>query len=179
MLTNALPEGNLVQHTPMAIGWLTCISQVLLPHSLCRSATANAPANRPMPIASVVRWHSKKRKKTDWLLKNLWETVRFYDINRWVLLSRICAFSCICSADNSSQILKERIGLLAFATTTFNERNSGNGDFRFENKKTKFDFFRLRSLAGWKWFSSVRQEKKLDELTLGFPEFVRLRAESA
>jgi hypothetical protein len=25
----------------------------------------------PMPIASVVRWHSKKRKKTDLLLKNL------------------------------------------------------------------------------------------------------------
>ena len=112
------------------------------------------------------------------MLKNLWRTVRFYDINRRVLLSRICAFSGICSADNSSQILKERIGLLAFATTTFNERNSGNGDFRFENKKTKFDFFRLRSLAGWKWFSSVRQEKKLDELTLGFSEFVRLLAES-
>ena len=112
------------------------------------------------------------------MLKNLWRTVRFYDINRRVLLSRICAFSCICSADNSSQILKEGIGLLAFETTTFNERNCGNGDFRFENKKTKFDFFRLRSLAGWKWFSSVRQEKKLDELTLGFSEFVRLLAES-
>ena len=102
------------------------------------------------------------------MLKNLWRTVRFYDINRRVLLSRICAFSCICSADNSSQILKERIGLLAFETTTFNERNCGNSDFRFEYRKTNFAFCWLRSLAGWKWFASVRQEKKLDELTLGF-----------
>ena len=96
----------------------------------------------------------------------------------WVLLSRICTSSCICSADNSSQILKERIGLLAFETTTFNERNSGNGDFRFEYKKTNFAFCWICWLAGWKRFSSVRQEKKLDELTLGFSEFVRLRAES-
>jgi hypothetical protein len=52
----------LVQHTPMFIGWLTCIPAVLLPHSLYRFTTANAPANRQMPIASVVRWHSKKKK---------------------------------------------------------------------------------------------------------------------
>ena len=36
-------------HTPMFIGWLTCIPAVLLPHSLCRSTTANAPANRQCP----------------------------------------------------------------------------------------------------------------------------------
>ena len=46
----------------MSIGWLTCIPAVLLPHSLCRFTTANAPANRQMPIASVV---SGKRKKKD------------------------------------------------------------------------------------------------------------------
>jgi hypothetical protein len=34
----------------------------LLPHSLCRRATANAPANRQMPIASVVRGKCKKKK---------------------------------------------------------------------------------------------------------------------
>jgi len=45
----------------MFIGWLTCIPAVLLPHFLCRSTTANAPANHQMPIASVV---SGKRKKT-------------------------------------------------------------------------------------------------------------------
>ena len=80
-------------------------------------------------------------------------------MNRRVLLSRICSFSGFCTADNSSQILKERIGLLAFETTTFNERNCGNGDFRFEYKKTKFDFFRLRSLAGWKWLASKLDKK--------------------
>jgi len=44
----------------MFIGWLTCIQQSLLPHSLCRFTTANAPANRQMPIASVVVVHFKK-----------------------------------------------------------------------------------------------------------------------
>ena len=110
----------------------------------------------------------KKEKRRTRLLKNLWRTVRFFDMNSWVLLAWICSSSGFCTADNSSQILKERIGLLAFATTTFNERNSGNGDFRFEYMKTKFDFYRFSSLAGWKWLASVRQEKKLDELTLGF-----------
>ena len=61
---------------------------------------------------------------------------------------------------------------------TFNERNVGNGDFRFEYKKTKIDFYRLRSLAGLKWFSLVRQDKKHNELTSDLSEFVRLRAES-
>jgi len=46
----------------MFIGWLTCIPAVLLPHSPCRSTTANAPANRQMPIASVVSGHDKKIK---------------------------------------------------------------------------------------------------------------------
>ena len=44
----------------MPIGGLTCILPVLLPHSLCRCATVNAPANRQMPIASVVSVHAKK-----------------------------------------------------------------------------------------------------------------------
>jgi hypothetical protein len=48
----------------MFIGWLTYIPAVLLPHSPCRSTTANAPANRQMPIASVVSGYSKKTKKT-------------------------------------------------------------------------------------------------------------------
>jgi hypothetical protein len=47
----------------MVIGWLTCIPAVLLPHSLCRSTTANAPADRQMPIASVVRGKHKNKKK--------------------------------------------------------------------------------------------------------------------
>jgi len=46
----------------MFIGWLTCIPAVLLPHSLCRFTTANAPANRQMPIASVVMCNPEKGK---------------------------------------------------------------------------------------------------------------------
>jgi hypothetical protein len=46
----------------MFIGWLTCIPAVLLPHSPCRFTTANAPANRQMPIASVVSTNYKKKK---------------------------------------------------------------------------------------------------------------------
>ena len=38
----------------MRIGWLTCIPAVLRPHFLCRFTTGNSPANRQMPIASVV-----------------------------------------------------------------------------------------------------------------------------
>ena len=34
----------------------------LIFNSLCRSTTANAPANRQMPIASVVRRHSRNKK---------------------------------------------------------------------------------------------------------------------
>ena len=49
----------------MFIGWLTCISQSLRPHSLCRFTTANAPANRQMPIASVVTNKPKKKEKED------------------------------------------------------------------------------------------------------------------
>ena len=83
-------------------------------------------------------------------------------MNRRVLLSRICLLSGICTADNSSQILKERIGLLAFETTTFNERNCGNGDFRFEYKKTKFDF---SDFAHWRAESGFRRLDKKRNLT--------------
>ena len=46
----------------MGTGWLTCIPAVLLPHSPCRSTTANAPATRQMPIASVVTSNPEKGK---------------------------------------------------------------------------------------------------------------------
>jgi len=46
------------------IGWLTCISAVLLPHVLCRSTTANALPNRQMAIASVFSSSSKKKGTT-------------------------------------------------------------------------------------------------------------------
>jgi len=43
----------------MSIGWLTCIPAVLLPHSLCRSTTANAPVNRQIPIGSQHQFHNR------------------------------------------------------------------------------------------------------------------------
>jgi len=46
----------------MGTGWLTCNLEVLLPHSPCRFTTANAPANRQMPIASVVMGSYRKKK---------------------------------------------------------------------------------------------------------------------
>ncbi len=54
----------------MFIGWLTCIPAVLLPHSLCRLGDSEAPANRQMPIASVVSRQCKKptRKWHIWFL---------------------------------------------------------------------------------------------------------------
>ena len=56
----------------MFIGWLMCISAVLLPHSPCRSTTANAPASRQMPIASVVRRNYKKKKVKEISSAKLW-----------------------------------------------------------------------------------------------------------
>ena len=47
-----------------AVGGWSAFSRFLLPHSLCRSATVNAPANRQMPIASVVSSKFGKRKET-------------------------------------------------------------------------------------------------------------------
>ena len=88
--------------------WLTCIPQVLRPHSPCRSATVNTPANRRMPIASVVRQHSKKRKNTDLRLKNLWRTVRFSTWITWVKIDCFAPTYWLCFADNSSQIFEGR-----------------------------------------------------------------------
>ena len=99
----------------------------------------------PMPIASVVRAYSKKGKRRTRLLKNLWRTVRFYDINRRVLLSRICAFSCICLADNSSQILKERIGLSTFRLQTIATEIESIAVW--QNKKTNCYWFKVSLLA--------------------------------
>ena len=58
-----ISEANLVQHTPMFTGWLTCTLRVLRPHSPCRSATVNTPANRRMRIASVVSSHNTNTKQ--------------------------------------------------------------------------------------------------------------------
>jgi len=49
----------------MGTGWPTCIPAVLLPHSPCRSTTANAPANRRVRITSVVSTNYKKQKNNN------------------------------------------------------------------------------------------------------------------
>ena len=104
----------------MGTGWLTCIPAVLLPHSPCRSTTANAPAYRQMPIASVVSCHSKKRKKTDLLAEKSLTNCPLYDINRRSCNDRLRSYFNFCLADNSSQIFKEgktRKRLLIHVTT--------------------------------------------------------------
>ena len=151
----------------MVTCWLTCNLQSLRPLSLCRFATAKPPATRRMPIALGVRAYSKKGKRRTRLLKNLWRTVRFYDINRRVLLSRICASSCICSADNSSQILKERIRLSTFRLQTI--ATEIENILVWQNKKRiGIGLKWVCSLPGRNRFSAVRQEKKLNEMTSEF-----------
>jgi len=58
---------------------------VLRPHSLCRLATVNTPANRQMRLALVVRGHSKKklRKLNDVIFRigSLLEKIKYYDTN--------------------------------------------------------------------------------------------------
>jgi len=68
----------------MRIGWLTCIPAVLLPHSLCRFTTANAPANRQMPIASVVSGHAKKKYRLP-IIINLLITKHLYRMRKRIL----------------------------------------------------------------------------------------------
>jgi hypothetical protein len=65
----------------MFIGWLTCIPAVLLPHSLRRFTTANAPANRQMPIALGVSSHFKKEKKYEYHEKSYSYTITRYIVD--------------------------------------------------------------------------------------------------
>ena len=129
----------------MRFGRLMCFWQSLRPHFLCRYCDRKFARRPPKPIASVVMAYSKKGKRQTRLLKNLWRTVRFYDINRRVFLSRICAFSCICLADNSSQILKERIGLSTFRLQTIATEIESIAVW--QNKKTNCNWFKVSLLA--------------------------------
>jgi len=75
----------------MSIGWLTCIPAVLLPHSLCRFTTANAPANRQMPIASVVRRQLKKTKETEYEQITNFNSNWIYNFDFWTEIKK-CKF---------------------------------------------------------------------------------------
>ena len=88
--------------------------------SLCDSEYARKP---PVPIASVVRQHSKKKKKTDLRLKNLWWTVRFF----WTLwlfgLTDFAGFGSFALRTIPRRFSMERIWLIAFQTMLNNEWN--------------------------------------------------------
>ena len=87
----------------MFIGWLTCNLEVLLPHSLCRSTTANAPANRQMPIASVVMANNKKKmRRYLQILFFLALTIQSYsqEENRWFIKKENGNFGFIDSLGN-------------------------------------------------------------------------------
>ena len=55
----------------MRFGRLMCFWQSLRPHSLCRCATVNAPANRQMPIASVVSGHCNGRHNIEIIMNEI------------------------------------------------------------------------------------------------------------
>ena len=99
----------------MRFGRLMCFWQSLRPHFLCRYCDRKFARSPPKPIASVVRWHSKKRKKDEFVAeKSLTNCPLLLDFLT-CRLYWICWFSGVCSADNSSQILKERkLDLLLF-----------------------------------------------------------------
>ena len=92
----------------MFIGWLTCIPAVLLPHSLCRRATVNAPANRQMPIASVVMAYSRKTKTTQLLEIKSLTNCPLLDTFTRICNDRLRSHFNFSLADNSSQIFMER-----------------------------------------------------------------------
>ena len=110
----------------MFIGWLTCIPAVLLPHSLCRFTTANAPANRQMPIASVVSSHSKKRKKTDLLVEKSLTNCPHSRLSDDSVTTEFADFPTFAWRTIPRRFSKKRIRLLAFRlwlTTTENYEN--------------------------------------------------------
>ncbi len=49
----------------MRLGRLMCFWQSLRPHFLCRHSDRKSARSPPKPIASVVRWHFRKKKDED------------------------------------------------------------------------------------------------------------------
>ena len=143
----------------MGTGWLTCIPAVLLPHSLCRCATVNAPANRQMPIASVVMAYSKKRKKTDLLaeksLTNCPLSVGLYEFSVW---QNLLDFEVLLSG----QFLADFKGKnWTFSFYDYKPERLKSWKLRFNNTKTEFQTLLVSELKSvfdsWK---RKRNEKK-------------------
>ena len=123
----------------MFIGWLTCNLEVLLPHSLCRSTTANAPANRQMPIASVVRRHSKK-----WKTDRITEGKIFEELSALATSTdeidndSLLSYFDFSSADNSSQIFYGKNWVSIISTTTHNDWKPWNYALTIEKQLLTF-----------------------------------------
>ena len=150
--------------------------------SLCDSEYARKP---PVPIASVVSGHSKKRKndRICWL-KNLWRTVRSYSTFGLCAFDGLLTSDCFIGRTIHRRFSKERIGLSAFRLWQVTTENWCYLDWLTKNdiltldsqtflacrlkvhfdslKRKKYRFFRVYSLSGWKWISTVRQERKTD-----------------
>ena len=82
----------------------------------------NAPANRQMPIASVVRCHSEKLKDRDLFAEKSLTNCPLFDIDRLFGFDRLLTSDNFCSADNSSQTLKGKILTFSFMTATTKDR---------------------------------------------------------
>ena len=144
-----------------------CNPLIHIPHSESKVAR-----NPPLLIASFVMAYSKKEKRQTRLLKNLWRTVRFRLDFMICRLDWICWLSGFCTADNSSQILKERIGLSTFRLQTITTEIENISVWQ-NKKRIGIGLKCFCSLPGRNRFSAVRQEKKLNEMTSVLSEFVR------
>ena len=155
----------------MRIGWLTCIQRSLLPHSLCRFTTANAPANRQMPIASVVRGHGKngkcdrvvaRKSLTNWPLP--------WHLQTNLKRLRLCSFHHLICGQFLADFLGRKTELqFIISTMTNNDWKLWNYDFAIDTfstltkKKTNFSprfdcFAHLRAEIA---FRKKKKRKKL------------------
>ena len=152
----------------MFIGWLTCIPAVLLPHSPCRFTTANAPANRQMPIASVVRRYGKKWKSDRVVArKSLTNWPLPWHLHTNLKQLRLCSFHHLICGQFLADFLGRKTELqIIISTMTPNDWKLWNYDFANDTfstlteKKTNFSprfdsFAHLRAEIAFR-----KQEKK-------------------
>ena len=86
-------------------------------------------------------------------MKNLWGTVRLFDINRLFGFCRLLTSDSFCGRTIPRRFSKEENRLFSFGTMTTKDRI---GDFRL---------VRLSGLAGWKWFAERENILYLFRLT--------------
>ena len=126
----------------MPIGGLTCISQVLLPHSLCRSATVNAPANRQMPIASVVMGQCKKQEDKVFAYEKSLTNCPLFDIDRLFGFDRLSTSDNLFGRTIPRRLSKERFWFSRFRQWLI---KTETWKLRLDNFSVFSDFFCLRA----------------------------------